>query len=111
MSGASSAMGFNTVTTPGGTSLAYETFGDRRAEPLLLIQGLGAQMLGWHADFCQALADSGCFVIRFDNRDVGASQHFSGQNYRISDMASDTAGLIEALGYESVHIAGQSMGE
>lgn len=110
MSGLARASQLATIVVPGGTSLAYETFGQRSDPPILLIQGLSAQMLGWHPEFCAMLAESGFFVVRFDNRDVGRSQRFPGRDYRISDMARDAAGLIEALGYDSMHIVGQSMG-
>ena len=59
----------------GDIELCYETFGDRDKPPVLLIMGLGTQMLGWHADFCRTLADRGFYVIRYDNRDIGLSTH------------------------------------
>ncbi|OZC59792.1 hypothetical protein CH267_06815 [Rhodococcus sp. 06-621-2] len=90
--------------------LSYDTVGDAAAPPLVLIQGLGAQSLGWHPDFCRALADAGYHVIRPDNRDVGLSQKFPGGGYTLADMATDIAGLIDALGIDSAHIVGQSMG-
>ncbi|MGO4588884.1 alpha/beta fold hydrolase [Paenarthrobacter sp. 2TAF44] len=77
---------------------------------MLLIQGLGAHMLGWHVDFCRELAGHGFFVIRFDNRDVGLSDKFPDQPYGLAEMANDTAGLLEALGIEAAHVVGQSMG-
>ena len=59
----------------GRIELAYETFGDTDAPPMLLIAGLATQMLGWDEQFCMQLADKGFHVIRFDNRDVGRSTH------------------------------------
>jgi pimeloyl-ACP methyl ester carboxylesterase len=59
-----------------GVRLCYETFGDESRPALLLVMGLGTQMIGWHADFCSQLADRGFFVVRYDNRDVGRSTHF-----------------------------------
>ena len=77
---------------------------------MVLIQGLGAHMLGWHEEFCRQLADRGHHVIRFDNRDVGQSQRFPAGGYTLADMAEDTAGLLDALHIDSAHIVGQSMG-
>jgi pimeloyl-ACP methyl ester carboxylesterase len=107
----------------GSVTLAYETFGDEGAPPVLLVMGLGAQMVGWHRDFCEALAD-GRYVIRFDNRDVGESEWLEGTvdfaavmagdtssaPYTLEDMADDTIGLLDALGIESAHVVGASMG-
>jgi pimeloyl-ACP methyl ester carboxylesterase len=114
-------------TTPGnGIEIAYETFGDSGARPLLLVMGLGTQMLAWHEDFCAALVDRGFFVVRFDNRDVGLSTHLhdapapdvmaalggdlSSASYRLEDLADDTAGLLDALGIDTAHVVGASMG-
>lgn len=110
----------------GDVTLAYETFGDSADPPVLLIMGLATQMLGWPDEFCSGLAGSGLFVVRFDNRDVGLSTHLhdtppadvmaalagdtSSASYTLSDMAADAAGLLEALGIDSAHVAGVSMG-
>jgi len=111
-----------------GIELEYDTFGSKGDRPLLLIMGLGAQMLQWDERFCAALAERGQFVIRFDNRDVGLSTKFdhagvpdlaklmqpgadrSGVPYTLDDMADDAAGLLGALGLDSAHIFGSSMG-
>jgi pimeloyl-ACP methyl ester carboxylesterase len=93
-----------------GVSLAYETLGAEDAAPLLLIQGLGAQMIGWRDGFCVALAERGHFVVRFDNRDVGGSSWCDGVEYKLGDMADDAAALIEALGIQPAHVVGQSLG-
>ena len=98
------------ITTPAGVSLCYDTFGDPGRPPLLLIQGLGAHMLGWHAGLCKQLADAGFHVLRFDNRDVGLSQKFPQGGYTLADMANDAAGLLTALDIPAAHIVGQSMG-
>ncbi|MET9487127.1 alpha/beta hydrolase [Nocardia sp. NPDC006630] len=98
------------VSTPEGVRLCYDTFGHPEAPPLLLIQGLGAHLLGWRAELCEALARAGFHVIRFDNRDVGLSQKFPAGGYLLGDMAADTAGLLSALGIASAHIMAQSMG-
>ena len=59
-----------------GIEIAYDSFGNESADPLLLIMGLGAQMLLWNEDFCEALAERGHWVVRYDNRDVGLSTSF-----------------------------------
>src|ERR1035437_6199443 len=61
-----------------GIPLCYETFGEESAPPLLLIQGLGMQMVGWPEEFCERLAAGGFYVVRFDNRDTGRSTHLPG---------------------------------
>ncbi len=110
-----------------GIRLAYETFGDRESgRPLLLVHGLGTQMLEWHEDFCRALVERGFFVVRFDNRDIGLSTHlsdaphpdllaalsgdFSSASYRLEDMADDAAGLLDVLEVPAAHVVGASMG-
>jgi pimeloyl-ACP methyl ester carboxylesterase len=113
-----------------GIELCYEIFGDAEAEPMLLIMGLGAQMILWDDDFCRQLAARGFRVIRFDNRDIGKSTKMTGGKrlsafeliklrflkipvaapYKLGDMAQDTIGLMYALGIKSAHIVGASMG-
>ena len=94
--------------TANGIQIEYETFGDNSSPPLLLIMGLGAQMIVWDDEFCEELAGRGFYVIRFDNRDVGLSTHFddaptpdveaamrgdtSSASYTLSDMAADAVG-------------------
>jgi pimeloyl-ACP methyl ester carboxylesterase len=111
---------------PAGIDIAFERFGDPNAPPLLLIMGLGTQMLGWPDGFCGTLADRGVHVIRFDNRDIGLSTHItdapapdvgaaltgdpSSASYRLSDMAGDTVGLLDALELATAHVVGASMG-
>lgn len=115
-----------TTTTVGDIELAYETFGDPGDTPLLLVSGLGSQMLSYADELCADLAAQGLFVIRFDNRDVGLSTHLhsaglprlgdvrrgdrSSVHYELADMAADAAGLVQALGLDSVHLVGVSMG-
>lgn len=111
--------------TANGVELEYETFGDPSASPLLLIAGLGTQLLSWDEEWCRLLVGRGFYVIRFDNRDVGLSTRMeltglpdladvmSGAvppPYLLDDMASDAAGLIETLGLPAAHVAGASMG-
>jgi pimeloyl-ACP methyl ester carboxylesterase len=106
-------------------TLCYETFGEPAEPPLLLIMGLGMQMLGWPDDFCRQLADRGFYVIRYDNRDSGRSTHIKGRPpspgqllrrrispvlYTLSDMAEDAHGLLRELGLEPAHVVGASMG-
>jgi pimeloyl-ACP methyl ester carboxylesterase len=109
-----------------GIELEYETFGDRSNPAMLLIMGLGIQLLGWHEVFCNMLVERGYFVIRYDNRDVGLSTkiesgpppdvmqmlagNFSSASYTLDDMANDAAGLLDALDIEQAHIVGISMG-
>jgi pimeloyl-ACP methyl ester carboxylesterase len=109
-----------------GVELAYQEVGDADAEPLLLVMGLGTQMLGWDEQLCVRLAERGFRVVRFDNRDIGHSTMleeagvpdrldlFLGRRgsaaYLLSDMARDTTGLMDHLGIESAHVVGASMG-
>ena len=108
-----------------GIELEYETFGAPNDRPLLLIAGLGSQMLSWDDQFCAQLAGRGFHVIRFDNRDNGLSTRmeeagmpdmaaaFSGNPqpaYQLDDLADDAAGLLDALGIEAAHVVGASMG-
>jgi pimeloyl-ACP methyl ester carboxylesterase len=108
-----------------GVTLCYETFGDPTDSPILLIQGLGTQMIAWPPAFIERLVDAGHHVVRFDNRDNGRStrigirpprpwqlavRRFDADQYTLTDMARDTAGLIDALELEPVHAVGVSMG-
>ncbi|MGV0996687.1 alpha/beta fold hydrolase [Empedobacter falsenii] len=112
-----------------GISTCYEQFGEENKECILLISGLGSQMVRWNLDFCRNLMNKGFRVIRFDNRDAGKStfieQKFSdvGQlmqllqqgeipenAYSLLDMAKDAVGLLDSLKIEKVHIVGRSMG-
>jgi len=110
----------------GDIELAYETFGDPAHPALLLVMGLGTQMLGWRAEFCAELAGRGFRVVRFDNRDAGRSTKFSAHPpptprqllrrdrkaaaYTLADMADDAAGLLDHLGIARAHVVGASMG-
>jgi pimeloyl-ACP methyl ester carboxylesterase len=110
--------------------MAYDTFGDQKTTPLLLIMGLGAQMILWDEKFCEDLANQGLYVIRFDNRDVGLSTHFDDAGipdlmavftaqmqgekidtpYTLDDMADDAVRLLKTIGIEKAHICGVSLG-
>ena len=92
-----------------GIQIEYETFGDPRARPLLLIGGLGTQLLAWDEDFCRMLAGRGFSVIRFDNRDSGLST-WPDELYTLEDMAADAVGLLDALDIRAAHVVGASMG-
>ena len=110
----------------GDVELCFETFGDPADPALLLIMGLGTQMLGWHEDFCTQLAGRGFHVVRYDNRDIGRSTIFHGSptptvgqlirrdtraaGYTLAEMAADGVGLLDHLGVERAHIVGVSMG-
>jgi pimeloyl-ACP methyl ester carboxylesterase len=109
-----------------GLRLAYETIGDPSGTPLLLIMGLGSQMLSWPDEFCQLFVDRGYQVVRYDNRDIGLSTHFTEAGmpdlmarlggtevptpYLVDDMADDAAALLDALDLSPAHIVGVSMG-
>jgi pimeloyl-ACP methyl ester carboxylesterase len=113
-------------TDIGDVELCYETFGDPDNPAMLLIMGLGTQMIGWREDFCRELVDRGFFVIRYDNRDSGRSTHLDSARpptpgqllrrripnpaYTLTDMADDAAGLLDALEIEAAHVVGASMG-
>ena len=113
-----------------GLELEYEDFGAPDAPVILLIMGLGAQLTLWPIELVEALVARGFRVIRYDNRDIGLSDKFEGARtpamgwiilakrlglrprvpYSLADMADDAAGLLDALGIASAHVAGASMG-
>ncbi|HEX2532375.1 MAG TPA: alpha/beta hydrolase [Chitinophagaceae bacterium] len=111
---------------PSGLDIAFERLGDPAAPPVFLLMGGGAQMIAWPDGFCAELVRCGLHLIRFDNRDAGLSTHMTGApepdfaaamagdystvTYSLSDMAADTIGLADALGFGPVHIVGASMG-
>lgn len=98
------------IVPANGIELCYETFGDSRRPVLLLIMGLGFQLVHWPDDFCRRLAERGFFVVRFDNRDAGRSTHLPGADYALTDLAADAVGLLDALGVDRAHVVGASMG-
>jgi len=113
-----------------GIALEIEDHGPPQGEPLLLIMGLGMQLLGWHEDFVAALVARGFRVIRFDNRDIGLSQSFDAAGvpnlaldslrfavglrvkspYTLGDMAADSVAVLDVLGIDKAHVCGASMG-
>lgn len=105
----------------GDVELAYTTMGSPQSPPVLLVAGLGGQLISWDDEFCRLLVDRELFVVRFDNRDVGLSTHVDAATgpgaagaqapaYVLADLAADAAGLIDALGLDSAHLVGVSMG-
>jgi pimeloyl-ACP methyl ester carboxylesterase len=105
----------------GDLDIAYEVLGDPGGEPLLLVMGLGAQMVGWPDGFCAELTARGFRVVRFDNRDVGLSTHLDGPvprrawsrvpaAYTLADMAGDALAVMDAVGWPAAHVAGASLG-
>ena len=103
-----------------GIEIEYETMGDPKGRPLLLIIGLADQLIHWDDSFCEDLTARGHYVVRFDNRDSGLSTKFDGPApsegqkaplaYSLEDMADDAIGLLDALGIEKAHLCGASMG-
>ncbi|HET6951096.1 MAG TPA: alpha/beta fold hydrolase [Acidimicrobiales bacterium] len=112
-----------------GIDVFYDEVGDRTDPTILLISGLGSQMVAWDAEFCAGLAGRGFHVVRFDNRDVGMSTRFDARvdvlgllraraagepllpvPYLLGDMAGDAVGLLDHLGVERAHVLGVSMG-
>ena len=113
-----------------GIRLEYESRGDEKAETILLIMGLGAQMTRWADDFVDRFVKRGFRVVRFDNRDVGLSERMEAAGppdipaivaalhahttppaaYTLTDMAADAVGVLDALGIAKAHIVGASMG-
>lgn len=95
----------------GHVRLWYELSGPEDGEPLLLIHGLGAQLIAWYPGFCERLTDQGFRLIRFDSRDIGLSSKMDGSPvYGLEHMASDVVGLLDWLKLPSAHVVGQSMG-
>jgi pimeloyl-ACP methyl ester carboxylesterase len=113
-----------------GIRLEVEEHGSPEGEPLLLVMGLGMQLLAWHEDFVALLVERGFRVIRYDNRDIGLSQTFDQHGvpnlpmlmlrhalglrvrsaYSLDDMARDALGVLDALGIAAAHVCGASMG-
>lgn len=109
-----------------GVTLCYEAIGDASDPPLLLVMGLGMQMIAWDDDFCGLLAERGFCVVRFDNRDAGrstdigsppppglkelATRRFDPRQYDLCDMAEDVVGLLRELDLSPAHVVGASLG-
>ena len=113
-----------------GIKIAYDMRGPAGAPAIVLVMGLGTQMIAWSDPFCDALAAGGYRVVRFDNRDIGLSTKFDNAPtpnmklafakamlgfkvrgpYTLDDMTADAVGLMDALGLRDAHIVGASMG-
>jgi pimeloyl-ACP methyl ester carboxylesterase len=116
------------TATANGIEICYETVGDPADPTLLLVMGLGCQLVHWDAELCGMFADRGFHVVRFDNRDTGGSTRWDepvdifalmqpadgGEParvpYLLSDMAADAVGLLDHLGVDRAHLCGVSMG-
>jgi pimeloyl-ACP methyl ester carboxylesterase len=116
--------------TANGLKFCYDEFGDPDRPAMLLIMGLGTQMIAWPEPFCERLAEGGFRVIRFDNRDIGLSESLSGEPvpnvpilavasrfglrlrvpYTLHDMKRDTVALLDSLDIGGAHLVGASMG-
>ena len=119
-----------TAVSANGITIEYESIGDPAASPILLVMGLGMQLIAWPDAFCQGLVQRGFRVIRFDNRDCGLSSKIHARRqpnivaalaaawlrlpvrvpYTLDDMAADAVGLLDALEVPRAHIVGLSMG-
>ncbi len=120
------AFGEEQMAPANGIELAYQEMGDPDGEPLILVMGLATQMIAWDEEFCSLLVDRGFRVVRFDNRDIGRSTKIESAGlpsridmmagrratapYLLRDMARDTTGLMDHLGFDSAHVFGVSMG-
>lgn len=114
----------------GDVEVCYEIFGEENTETIVLVSGLGSQMIRWENRFCQLFVDKGFKVIRFDNRDSGSSVYIPGKEidlngnmeeffsglkpedipYSLMDMAKDVISLLDYLHIDKAHFAGRSMG-
>jgi pimeloyl-ACP methyl ester carboxylesterase len=117
------------IAKANGIEICYDTMGNRSDPTVLLVMGLGGQLLQWDPELCRLIAERGFHVVRFDNRDVGLSTHHEGGvdvfglftseasgsqpppvPYLLSDMADDAVGLLDHLGVDRAHVVGVSMG-
>jgi pimeloyl-ACP methyl ester carboxylesterase len=118
-----------TAASVNGITIEYDLHGEDDGDPLLLVMGLGGQLVGWPIEFVDLLVARGFRVIRFDNRDIGLStmmpdppptrrrliqatlsRRFAKSSYLVGDMADDAAGLLDHLGIAKAHVVGISMG-
>jgi pimeloyl-ACP methyl ester carboxylesterase len=118
--------GEEAMAAANGIELCYQEMGDPDGQPLLLVMGLGTQMIAWDEGFCSLLAERGFRVVRFDNRDIGRSTKIESAGmpprvdmmlgrrgsaaYLLPDMAADTVALMDRLEIDSAHVVGASMG-
>ena len=119
-----------TAASVNGITIEYDVHGDDDGDALLLVMGLGGQLVAWPMEFVDLLVARGFRVIRFDNRDIGlstmmpepaadpppadawprVSRRFARSSYLVGDMADDAAGLLDHLGIDKAHVVGISMG-
>lgn len=95
-----------------GIRLATEAFGDPNDQPVLLVMGATASMLGWPDEFCISLAERGLYVIRYDHRDTGQSTTVppGEATYAVEDLAEDAIAILDAYGIDKIHLIGMSLG-
>lgn len=117
------------IASNADTEIYYETFGTPEDPTLLLVNGLGSQLISYRPEFCRRFVDSGFHVVRYDNREVGLSTKTQGRPpsintivkapseereslvpYTIRDMAADGVAVLDALDVDAAHIWGMSMG-
>jgi pimeloyl-ACP methyl ester carboxylesterase len=100
------------IVQANGIEIWTEALGNPADPPILLIMGSGGQGIHWEDGFCRLLVDGGRYVIRYDQRDTGQSAFFDFDKspYTVSDLAADAIGLMDAYGFESSHVVGQSLG-
>jgi pimeloyl-ACP methyl ester carboxylesterase len=114
------------TTTAAGLEICFRTDGDRDGMPMVLVAGLGQQLISWPQDFVDGLTARGFLVIRHDNRDCGRSsrlndvapptlvrqavRRFVAEQYTLEDMAQDTVAVLDAVAVDKVHVVGMSMG-
>ncbi|WNC15867.1 alpha/beta hydrolase [Brevibacillus brevis] len=101
-----------TIHHVNGVEICAESFGDPRDPAVLLIMGAMCSMVYWDTEFCQLLADTGRYVIRYDNRDVGRSTCYQPgtSHYSVADLAADAVGVLDAYGVSKAHLVGMSLG-
>lgn len=115
------------IAASNGVEICYEAMGAPGDPTILLVAGLGSQMISWHDDLCAGLVARGHRVVRFDNRDTGLSTHVDGRRaaaapgpaaaagasqvpYLLADLADDAVAVLDALAVERAHVVGMSMG-
>lgn len=100
------------IATTNGVSICTESFGKKEHPAVLLLAGATVSMLYWDEEFCQQLADKGLYVIRYDNRDVGKSTHYTPGTtpYDIVDLTDDAFAILDAYNLDTAHFVGMSLG-
>src|SRR5688572_10578461 len=99
------------MASAGDVQINFETLGESEDPPVLLIAGLGAQLIIWPDEFCHGLVDRGFLVVRYDNRDCGLSTILpDGAEYSLADMATDAVAVLDQLQIPAAHVVGHSLG-